>query len=290
MAQVKWIKVYTDMFDSDRRIRQIEAMPEGDAILVIWLKLNLLAGNINDRGSIYLTPTIPYTEEMLANELRRPLNTVRLALKVLEGFGMLHIDDVLSISDWEEKQNVEGMELLRERNTKENAREKNRLRKQRQREVQKQLEGRSQALPSTVTPDVTPCHADVTPDVTPCHADVTPCHATDRGIDIDKELHSFTLSRARTHEEEAGDGDLGEEQEQEDLYTRREMMRGELGQGLLLLSGEQFDDLVERLSEEELYKYMGIVADCERRGMHFTNRTHYQAILDMAMKDRRVMK
>ncbi len=78
--------------------------------------------------------------------------------------------------------------------------------------------------------------------------------------------------------------------EQEDLRTRRTLIKGTLGEGWLLLSDEQFDDLVERLSDEELYKYTGIVVDCEKRGMHFTNKTHYQAILDMAMKDRRVMK
>ena len=76
MADVKWIKVSTEMFNSSRKIKQIEMMPEGDTILVIWLKLLLLAGNINDGGQIYLTPEIPYTDEMLANELRRPLTTV----------------------------------------------------------------------------------------------------------------------------------------------------------------------------------------------------------------------
>ena len=117
MADVKWIKVSTSMFDGNRKIKQIETMPEGDTILVIWLKLLLLAGNVNDRGAIYITPEIPYTEEMLANELRRPLTTVRMALSVFETFGMVEIvDNVYYLSAWEKYQNTDKLEEMREKN------------------------------------------------------------------------------------------------------------------------------------------------------------------------------
>ena len=115
MSDVKWIKVSTDMFNTNRKIKQIEIMPEGDTILVIWLKLMLLAGIINDGGSIYITPEIPYTDEMLANELRRPLATVKIALSVFERFGMIEIvDDILKLSSWAKYQNIEGMERVRD--------------------------------------------------------------------------------------------------------------------------------------------------------------------------------
>ena len=117
MAEVKWIKVSTDMFETNRKIKQIELMPEGDTILVIWLKLLLLAGNVNDGGNIYLTPEIPYTDEMLANELRRPLTTVRMALSIFEKFGMIEIiDDILHLSSWEKYQNTEKLAEIREYN------------------------------------------------------------------------------------------------------------------------------------------------------------------------------
>jgi hypothetical protein len=48
------------------------------------------------------------------------------------------------------------------------------------------------------------------------------------------------------------------------------------------------DDLLDKLSVEEFDKYVGIVADCEEKGQHFKKKTHYQAILDMAKKDRRI--
>ena len=138
MADVKWIKVSTDMFDGSRKIKQIEMMPEGDTILVIWLKLLLLAGNVNDGGAIYLTPEIPYTEEMLATELRRPLNTVKMALTVFERFGMIEIvDDILHLSAWEKYQSVDKLAEIREQN---------KLRKQRQRENKKLLAGVSQDM------------------------------------------------------------------------------------------------------------------------------------------------
>ena len=79
MAEVQWIKIVTDIFDN-RKIKQIEYMPEADSILVIWFKLLCLAGNINESGLLLITKDIPYTEEMLANEFKRPINTVRLEI------------------------------------------------------------------------------------------------------------------------------------------------------------------------------------------------------------------
>ena len=49
MSEVKWIKVSVDMF-TNRKIRMIESMENGDALLVIWFKLLTLAGQINDGG------------------------------------------------------------------------------------------------------------------------------------------------------------------------------------------------------------------------------------------------
>ena len=86
MAEVEWIKVSTGMFETSRKIKQIELMKNGDGILVIWLKLLLLAGNINDGGAIYITEDKPYDIASLAGELRRPVSLVKQALNVFEGF------------------------------------------------------------------------------------------------------------------------------------------------------------------------------------------------------------
>ena len=85
MAEVKWIKICTDIFD-DEKILLIENMPEADSIIVIWFKLLCLAGKQNNGGVFMLNDKIAYTEEMLATIFRRPLNTVRLALKTFETY------------------------------------------------------------------------------------------------------------------------------------------------------------------------------------------------------------
>ena len=129
MADVKWIKITTDIF-SDEKILLIEQMPDADSLLVIWFKLLCMAGKENNYGVFLMRNRMPYTEEMLATIFRRPLNTVRLALSTFEAFGMIDIeDDVVVIPNWEKHQNIDGMEKIREQN---------RIRKQKQREKQKQ--------------------------------------------------------------------------------------------------------------------------------------------------------
>ena len=116
MADVKWIKLSTDIFDN-RKIKLIESMPEGDALVVIWLKLLVLAGVVNEKGCIYLTKDIPYTDELLATLFNRPITTIRLALQVFEQFEMIEIvNDIIMVSNWEKYQNEESMEKIREQN------------------------------------------------------------------------------------------------------------------------------------------------------------------------------
>lgn len=87
--------------------------------------------------------------------------------------------------------------------------------------------------------------------------------------DLDKESHSFTQSAES---------------------AKRTFLGGELGKGVVLLSDEQIDDLLDKLSLEEFNRYVSAVAECELSGKRYKKKTHYQAILDMASKDRRVSK
>lgn len=144
MAEVKWIKITTNIFD-DEKILLIESMPDADAIIVIWFKLLVLAGRTNNCGVLTINDTMPYNDEMLATIFRRPLATVRLALQVFEQFGMIEtINDTITIPKWEVHQNVEGLERIREQN---------RERKRRQREREKLLltDGEDMSRDSRVT-------------------------------------------------------------------------------------------------------------------------------------------
>lgn len=113
---VKWIKLMTNIFDN-RKIKQIEKLPEGNALIVMWIKLLCLAGNINDNGYIYFTSEIPYTDQMLANQFNMELTTIQLGLKTFEWFGMIKIiDNILLISNWERYQSVDKLKEIRDYN------------------------------------------------------------------------------------------------------------------------------------------------------------------------------
>jgi predicted phage replisome organizer len=154
LADVKWIKLSTNMFE-DEKIRLIESLPEADTILIIWVKLLAQAGKTNASGYIYLSENIPFTDEMLSTIFNRPIGTVRLALKTFEQFGMIEISDnhFISISNWEKHQNIDGMEKIK-------AQTRNRVAKHREKQRQ---------IGDVVTGNVT----------------VTQSNATDIDIDID---------------------------------------------------------------------------------------------------------
>lgn len=114
MAEVKWIKIVTDIFDN-KKIKQIEKIPNGDTILVIWFKLIVLAGVTNDDGLVYITDEIPYNSETLSNEFNKPLNEIKIALDIFQKFKMIEIiDDFIRLKNWQQYQNVDGLEKIRE--------------------------------------------------------------------------------------------------------------------------------------------------------------------------------
>ena len=214
---------------------------------------------------------------MLADELDFEEGTVTLALKALEQLDMIVTDEnFFSIKGWEEYQNIDGMEKIREQN---------RIRKQRQRENQKLLNAMSRDS----------------------HVTVTECHAIEeeREEDKEKEFHSFVHSAesgGNTNDKSAEENyiaakiaEAGFEGKEAEVYReelkeglRLRYMGGTLGQGIILMSDEQFSDLCDKLSLDEIEKYFNIVVECEKNGKRYKKKSHYQAILDMAMKDRRI--
>ena len=149
MADVTWIKLATGLPDN-KKIKQIRRLPEGNTIALMWVFLLCLAGETNDNGMVYFMPEIPYTDEELADHFKVDIGIVKVALQTFQRFGMIEIiNGIICIDSWEEHQNIEGMDKIREQN---------RLRKQRQRELQKQLSV-SRNVTGHVTGHVTQCHA-----------------------------------------------------------------------------------------------------------------------------------
>lgn len=238
MGEVQWIKLYIDMFDK-RKIKKVRRLPAGNDLLLIWIMLLAMAGKCNAGGMIYITENVPFTEEDLADELDFEVNTIRLALKAFEELNMITTtpEGIINILGWEEYQNIEGMDKIREQN---------RIRQKKWYDKQKAL---------------------TEPNAKPNVSLTQPNAIEEEGeIDEEKESHSFTQ---------------GEE-------AKRKLLGGTLGKGVVMLSDEQMEDLLDKLSLEEFNKYVGIVRDCELNGKPYTRKTHYQAILDMVKKDRRV--
>jgi predicted phage replisome organizer len=164
MADVKWIKLATEIFDN-RKIRQIECLPDGDGIIVVWFKLLCLAGNINDNGMVYFTKDIPYTEQMLAMQFNRPLPLIQLAMATFQKFGMIEIvNDIFLVSNWEKYQSVDKLNELREYN---------RLAQRKSREKRKLLAVNDKSMTSQ------------------------PCQGTDieEDIDIDKDIEKESVKK-----------------------------------------------------------------------------------------------
>lgn len=115
LADVKWIKITTDIFD-DEKILLIESMPGADATIAIWFKLLVLAGKQNNNGVFMMSNKLPYTEDMLATIFRRDVNTVKFALQLFEKFGMIEIiDNVITIPNWNKHQSLDAYERKKER-------------------------------------------------------------------------------------------------------------------------------------------------------------------------------
>lgn len=239
MAEVKWVKLTTDMFDN-RKIRHLRRLPEGNNIVLIWVMLLTMAGRCNSGGMIFLTENIPYTPKMLADELGFEENTVILALQALEQLDMIVTDNgIFTIAGWEEYQNTDRLAEIREYN---------RLAKQKSRAKQKLLkEVNDKSMTSQ------------------------PCQDTEEEIEEEKEKEEESHSSIPSARKE----------------ERLEHLYGPLGKGVVLLSQEQQEDLLDKLSIEEFDKYVSIVADMELSGKHYRKKTHYQAILDMVAKDRK---
>ena len=264
MPEVKWIKLTTDMFDN-RKIRHLRRLPEGNNIVLIWVMLLTMAGRCNSGGMIFLTENIPYTAKMLADELDFEENTVALALNALEQLDMIITDDgFFTIAGWEEYQNADKLAEIREQTRK-------RVAKCRE----KKLLSQGNAT---------------------CNVTVTLGNALEEEEEKDKEkeIHSINRScenayiekKVEESELEGADAEIYRKELQEGLKLK--YMGGTLGQGIIFMSDEQFSDLCDKLDIDEIERYFGIIVDCERRGKHYKKKSHYQAVLDMAAKDRKV--
>lgn len=145
MAEVKWIKIATDIFD-DEKILLIEGLPDAYAIITVWFKLLCLAGKKNNGGVFLMNDKIPYTDKMLATIFRMNESTVKLALNAFEQFKMIEIvEGIITIPNWNKHQTLDAYERKKERD---------RLYQEERRAKQRVLIEKSSDKSSERTPDV----------------------------------------------------------------------------------------------------------------------------------------
>lgn len=155
MADVKWIKITTDIFD-DEKILLIESLPDSYAIITCWFKLLCLAGKQNNSG-VFLMGRIAYTDKMLATIFRMKESTVAMALKTFEQFGMVEIvDGVITIPNWNKHQSLDAYEKRKERD---------RIYQAERRAAQRALVEKSSDESSDTSSDVAPLEKDIDKDI-----------------------------------------------------------------------------------------------------------------------------
>lgn len=255
MAEVKWIKLATSIFDN-KKIKKLRRLPAGNNLLLIWIMLLTIAGKCNNNGMIYITETLPYTDEDLADELGFDVPTLKLATDALLSLGMISIDNkgFITISGWEEHQNIEGLDKIRE---------SKRLAQARWRAKQKALSEKS-IVDTTV--------------------DSTEIKSNNAEVEVDKEEERrirLDTTAVAVVEEESGNGNGGNSEKinpDDVLQTFK---------GVVMLSENQIADLLDKMGLEAFDYYIDKLSNfiTEKKA---NVKNHYATILKWYREDTKI--
>ena len=251
MAEAKkfyWLKLKRDFFKR-HDIRIIEEMPNGKDYVLFYLKL--LLESIDHEGSLRFSDTIPYNEQMLSVITNTNIDIVRSAMKLFIELRLIEIFDDQTIFMGEIEKMI-GSE----------SESAGRMRRLRQRQQASLCDGDVQKSDTEKEKEK---EKELDKEL-----EIERENESSFDQPIDRDFDSFSTGLST-----AGD-------------SQRRTLGGELGKGVVLLSQEQMDDLLDKLSIEEFDYYVGVVADCILKGKPFRRKTHYQAILDMAANDRKI--
>jgi predicted phage replisome organizer len=248
MAEVKWIKIVTDVFDDEKTL-MIETLPEADSIIVIWFKLLCLAGKQNNSG-VFLMGRMPYTDEMFATVFRRPINTVRLALKTFEDFGMIEIiNNTVTIPNWDKHQSLDAYER----------------RKERDRIYQAERRAAQKAIAEKSTEESADTSADASSDI----------------------ASKIRRDKKKTRTDIEVEGEVDDDTAAATEENQLKCIRGILGKGVVYLTDNQIDDLVEKLGIDGFDRYMDRLSTfIIEKGAHI--KSHYETILKWYEQDSKV--
>lgn len=273
-SRLYWIKLTDRFFDSDA-VDFLMTQKNGANYVVLYQMLCLKT--INNGGILARSlgeVIIPYDVEKIQRDCRWfSSDTVRVALELYKKLGLIYEnqDGVFVISEFDRligSQSVGAEKKAVQRQNK---------------DQDKRLAGGGQM--SAKCPPICPPEKEKEKDI-------------EKDKDKDKEyIHSFVHSIVREEEQYVEDkvaesGFYGKDalayREEIKERLKREYIKGPLGQGVVFMSDEQFASLCGMLSVEEIERYFSIIVECEKAGKSYTKKSHYQAIIDMAIADRRI--
>ena len=253
MADVKWIKLKVGMFDgmSFKKIKRAKIGGESfrDKLTAVWFELMDFAGKCNHNGAFIDSREIPFKElSDIAMMIDREEEELELCMAFFIKEGMVSIeDDVYMLSAWSAYQNTEGLDKIREQNRKRVAKH---------REKQKALE-------CNVTGNVT----------------VTECNATDKEEEKEREKDEIRVvecSKAHNNSDNFS--------KSAKKCGKLEKLQGSLGKGVVFLTDEQFDNLLDELGIDAFDRYVERLADfIIEKDAKIKN--HYETILKWHRED-----
>lgn len=196
---------------------------------------------------------MPYTDEMFATVFRRPINTVRLALKTFEDFGMIEIiNNTVTIPNWDKHQSLDAYEKKKERD---------RLYKAERRAAQREIAEKSSDSRLTVARQ-----------------------SSDESSDVASKIRR---DKKKTRTDIEVEGEVDDDTAAATKENQLKCIGGDLGKGVVYLTGNQIDDLVEKLGIDGFDRYMDRLSTfIIDKGAHI--KSHYETILKWYEQDSKV--
>lgn len=234
-------------------------MPNGKDYILFYLKM--LLESVDHEGALRFSDSIPYNEQMLSVVTNTNVDVVRAAMKLFAELNMVEVLDDQTIYMHEVEKLVGSEAWSTERS-------------RRCREKKKMLQ----------------CNTDATS----CNEEIEKETEIKKDIDIkiERERENRTDNLSTNCPQSFPQVSQSIHNPSTDLYTKEQVkhlfLSGDLGDGYVYITSVLIDDLLERLSPSDVVHYINVVAANEKRGNRYTKKTHYQAILEMAQKDRGV--